>query len=69
MKTRTRVVAWFYILLQLPAMLVVTVLMVAGGSIAGRAHALDEWIDVAPEASVKGMVTGLATLLAVVGVD
>ncbi|GEM_PF-5458098 len=38
MKTRTRVVAWFYILLQLPAMLVVTVLMVAGGSMVALPH-------------------------------
>jgi len=36
----------------------------AGG---GRAHAVDEWIDVAKPESVKGMSVGLAALLAMAG--
>ena len=39
----------------------------SGGS-GGRAHSLEEWIDVEPEASVRGMTAGLATVLAVAGV-
>ncbi len=39
----------------------------SGGS-GGRAHSLEEWIDVAPEASVRGMAAGLATVLAVAGI-
>lgn len=54
---------------NIPMSLGIPAITIGSGGIAGRAHALDEWIDVAPEASVKGMVTGLATLLAVVGVD
>ncbi len=38
----------------------------SGGS-AGRAHSLDEWIDVEKGASVKGMATSLAMLLAAAG--
>ena len=36
----------------------------AGG---GRAHAMDEWIDVAKPASLKGMEVGLAAVLAMAG--
>ncbi len=36
----------------------------AGG---GRAHAVDEWIDVAKPASLKGMEVGLAAVLAMAG--
>jgi hypothetical protein len=38
----------------------------SGGS-GGRAHSLEEWIDVTPEASLRGMRAGLATLLATAG--
>jgi acetylornithine deacetylase/succinyl-diaminopimelate desuccinylase-like protein len=40
----------------------------SGGS-GGRAHSLDEWIDVEPEASLRGMAAGLATLLAAAGME
>ena len=39
----------------------------SGGS-GGRAHSLEEWIDVAPEPSVRGMAAGPATVLAVAGI-
>jgi tripeptide aminopeptidase len=42
--------------------------MGAGGS-GGRAHALDEWIDVEPVESLRGMAVGLLSILAVAGVD
>ena len=38
----------------------------SGGS-GGRGHSLEEWIDVAPEASVRGMAAGLVTVLAAAG--
>jgi len=40
---------------------------VSGGT-GAREHSLDEWIDVAPDASLRGMEAGLATLLAVAGI-
>jgi hypothetical protein len=41
--------------------------MGSGGS-GGRAHSLEEWIDVEPIASVRGMAAGLTAILAVAGV-
>ena len=41
---------------------------IGSGGTGGRAHSLEEWIDVAPEPSVRGMAAGLATVLAVAGV-
>ena len=38
----------------------------SGGS-GGRAHSLQEWIDVEPGASLRGMAAGLATVLAAAG--
>ena len=38
----------------------------SGGS-GGRAHSLEEWIDVAPAASLRGMAAGLTAILAVAG--
>jgi acetylornithine deacetylase/succinyl-diaminopimelate desuccinylase-like protein len=40
----------------------------SGGS-GDRGHALEEWIDVEPEASVRGMAAGLVTLLAIAGME
>ena len=40
----------------------------SGGS-GGRAHSLEEWIDVDKDASVRGMSVGLAAILAAAGVD
>ena len=41
---------------------------IGSGGAGGRAHSLEEWIDVAPELGVRGMAAGLATILAVAGV-
>ncbi|MEF2073376.1 M20/M25/M40 family metallo-hydrolase [Consotaella aegiceratis] len=38
------------------------------GGTGGRAHSLDEWIDVEPEASLRGLFAGLAAVLGVAGI-
>ncbi|WP_309643255.1 M20/M25/M40 family metallo-hydrolase [Phenylobacterium sp.] len=42
---------------------------IGSGGTGGRAHSIDEWIDVEPTASVRGMTIGLAAILATAGVD
>jgi acetylornithine deacetylase/succinyl-diaminopimelate desuccinylase-like protein len=42
---------------------------IGSGGRGGRAHSLDEWIDVEPEASLRGMAAGLATLLTAAGME
>ncbi|MGH7153855.1 MAG: M20/M25/M40 family metallo-hydrolase [Acetobacteraceae bacterium] len=42
---------------------------IGSGGTGGRGHSLAEWIDVEPEASVRGMAAGLATVLAVAGLQ
>ena len=54
---------------NVPMSLGVPAVTIGSGGVGGRAHALDEWIDVEPTASLKGMQVGLAALLAVAGVD
>jgi tripeptide aminopeptidase len=49
---------------NLPMSLGVPALTIGSGGSGGRAHSLDEWIDVEKNQSVKGMSTGLLTLLA-----
>ena len=41
---------------------------IGSGGTGAREHSLEEWIDVEPDASLRGMEAGLATLLAVAGV-
>jgi di/tripeptidase len=41
---------------------------IGSGGGGGRAHSLDEFIDVAKPESVRGMTVGLAALLAMAGV-
>jgi len=53
---------------NLPMSLGIPAVTIGSGGSGGRAHALDEWIDVAPEASLRGMQVGLAALLATAGV-
>lgn len=53
---------------NIPMSLGIPAIKIGSGGTGGRAHSLDEWIDVEPEASVQGMAAGLATLLAVAGV-
>ncbi len=42
-------------------------LRIGSGGSGGRAHSLEEWIDVEPAASIQGMTAGLATILAAAG--
>lgn len=54
---------------NVPMSLGIPAVTIGSGGEAGRAHALDEWIDVEKASSVKGMQVGLAALLAVAGMD
>ncbi len=53
---------------NIPMSLGIPAIKIGSGGTGGRGHSLEEWIDVAPEASVRGMTAGLATVLAVAGV-
>jgi tripeptide aminopeptidase len=50
---------------NIPMSLCIPAIRIGSGGRSGRAHALDEWIDVEPTHSIRGMTAGLATLLAV----
>lgn len=54
---------------NVPMSLGVPAVTIGSGGKGGRAHALDEWIDVDKAPSVKGMSVGLAALLSVAGVE
>lgn len=47
----------------------VPAITIGSGGTGGRAHSLEEWIDVEKGASVRGMSVGLAAVLAAAGVD
>jgi di/tripeptidase len=44
-------------------------LKIGAGGRSGRAHSLDEWIDLEPEETLRGLRTALATILAIAGMD
>ena len=52
---------------NIPMSLGIPAIKIGSGGTGGRAHSLEEWIDVEPDASVRGMSAGLATILAVTG--
>jgi tripeptide aminopeptidase len=54
---------------NLPMSLGIPAITIGSGGKGGRAHSLDEWIDVEKESSLKGMAVSLTTLLAAAGVD
>ena len=54
---------------NLPMSLGIPAVTIGSGGSGGRAHALDEWIDVEKGPSVKGMSVGLAALLTVAGME
>jgi len=54
---------------NIPISLGIPAVTIGSGGVGGRAHAVDEWIDVAKPASLKGMSVGLAALLAMAGAD
>lgn len=49
---------------NMPISLGIPAVTIGSGGTGGRAHALDEWIDVTKPESLKGMAVGLAALLA-----
>ncbi len=46
---------------NIPMSLGIPAIKIGSGGTGGRAHSLEEWIDVAPEPSIRGMAAGLAT--------
>ncbi len=52
---------------NLPMSLGIPAIRIGSGGTGGRAHSLEEWIDVTPEISIPGMAAGLAVLLGVAG--
>ena len=53
---------------NIPISLGIPALTVGSGAAGGgRAHALDEWIDLSKPETLKGMTVGLAALLAMAG--
>ena len=54
---------------NIPISLGIPAVTIGSGGTGGRAHSLDEWIDVAKPESVRGMSVGLAALLAMAGVQ
>ena len=53
---------------NIPISLGIPAVTIGSGGSGGRAHSLDEWIDVAKPESLRGMTVGLAALLAMAGV-
>jgi tripeptide aminopeptidase len=52
---------------NIPMSLGIPAIKIGSGGTGGRGHSLEEWIDVAPEPSLRGMAAGLATVMAVAG--
>ena len=52
---------------NIPMSLGIPALRIGSGGRGGRAHSLEEWIDVEPEESLRGMSASLLTILAVAG--
>jgi di/tripeptidase len=50
---------------NIPMSLGIPALRIGSGGTGGRAHSLEEWIDVEIESSLRGMRASLATILAV----
>jgi acetylornithine deacetylase/succinyl-diaminopimelate desuccinylase-like protein len=53
---------------NIPMSMGIPAIKIGSGGYGGRQHSLDEWIDVEPDASLRGMAAGLATVLALAGV-
>lgn len=52
---------------NVPMSLGIPAIKIGSGGSGGRAHSLEEWIDVEPEASIRGMTAGLAAIVAAAG--
>ncbi|MDW8315735.1 MAG: M20/M25/M40 family metallo-hydrolase [Rhodovarius sp.] len=54
---------------NIPMSMGIPALRIGSGGRGGRAHSLDEWIDVEEEESLRGMSASLLTILAVAGME
>jgi acetylornithine deacetylase/succinyl-diaminopimelate desuccinylase-like protein len=54
---------------NIPISLGIPAVTIGSGGVGGRAHSLDEWIDVAKPESLRGMTVGLTALLATAGLS
>ena len=54
---------------NIPMSLGIPALRIGSGGTGGRAHSLEEWIDVETEASLRGMRASLTTILAVADME
>jgi len=54
---------------NIPMSLGIPAIKIGSGGTGGRGHSLQEWIDVEPEASLRGMAAGLTTVLAAAGLS
>jgi tripeptide aminopeptidase len=52
---------------NIPMSVGIPAIKIGSGGTGGRGHSLEEWIDVAPEPSIRGMAAGLATVMALAG--
>jgi tripeptide aminopeptidase len=54
---------------NVPMSLGIPAIKIGSGGTGGRGHSLEEWIDVTPDPSIRGMAAGLTTVLAVAGIS
>ncbi|MCA3280150.1 MAG: M20/M25/M40 family metallo-hydrolase [Roseomonas sp.] len=54
---------------NIPMSLGIPALKIGAGGRGGRAHSLDEWLDVEPVEALRGMRSSLATILAIAGME
>ena len=54
---------------NVPMSLGIPALKIGAGGRGGRAHSLDEWLDVEPQETLRGMRTSLAAILAIAGME
>ena len=54
---------------NIPMSLGIPALKIGAGGRGGRAHSLDEWLDVEPTEALRGMRSSLATILAIAGME
>ncbi|TCZ53140.1 M20/M25/M40 family metallo-hydrolase [Roseicella aquatilis] len=54
---------------NIPMSLGIPAIKIGSGGSGGRAHSLEEWIDVEPRESLRGMTASLAAILAVAGME
>ena len=54
---------------NLPISLGIPAITIGRGGLGGRSHSLDEWVDVDPEPTVRGLQVVLTTILAIAGLE